>query len=168
MKLNKSQKSELLPNSKHMYTASPEYESNIIIIYFCINKESSFEIHSSELVISCKNINIKIENLLEIMSLSLLDRSLWKLLLLLGYVAVAVGRFFCLWIMPNMWQKILPFSEHPQPRGNMLIQNVGNHPPIRTLSHPRIITQLWELHSLIKSIFPQLCLSQNLLCAVTL
>lgn len=60
MKLNKSQTSELVLNSKHIYTASPEDESNIIVIYFCINEESSFEIHSSELVISCKNINIKI------------------------------------------------------------------------------------------------------------
>lgn len=40
--------------------ASPEYESNIIIIYFCIHKESSFKIHSSELVISCNKINTKI------------------------------------------------------------------------------------------------------------
>ena len=62
-KLNESQKGELLPNSKqssHTYTASPEYESNIIIIYFRINKERSFEIHSSKLIISCNKINIKI------------------------------------------------------------------------------------------------------------
>jgi hypothetical protein len=40
--------------------SSPEYESNIIVIYFCIDKESSFEIDSSELVIPCNKINIQI------------------------------------------------------------------------------------------------------------
>lgn len=36
---------------------SPEYKSNIIIVYFGIDEECSFKVHSSELIISCNKIN---------------------------------------------------------------------------------------------------------------
>jgi hypothetical protein len=101
------------------------------------------------------------------MSLSLLNRSLWKPLLHSWYAAVAGRRFFHLWSMPNMRQKILPFSEHPQYGGSMLIQNVDIHPPNHIVSHPRIISLLWELHSLIKSIFLHLSLSKSSMCSHT-
>lgn len=64
-----------------MHTVLPEYESNIIIIYFCVNKESSFKIDPSELVISCNKINIKIAIFWKVMSFILSDTYLWKLLL---------------------------------------------------------------------------------------
>ena len=66
-----------------------------------------------------------------------------------------------------MRQKILPLSEHPQHGGSMLIQNVGNHPPNHIMSHPRIITLLWELHILIKSICLHLSLSKSSTCCHT-